>query len=238
MEPHKSFKGSFLYDVTSTGDGVVAVGCRGDFHCRQGRVWTSKDGLDWKLSQKVPMAPFAVAANGDMLAAGGIDDAVTLGVGRAVIVTKGESGWGITDALGKRKSQVNGAAAYGDGVVMAGWQWRANADAPKSALFVSPGGQTWDVVSPGALKGFSASDVDASGDLILVGGVRFDTALGSSTPVALWTRDLEAFERAEFPDDLSADLDLTGIAISDDGAMAFATGHEGYRPVIWYSELE
>ena len=238
VKSHKSFTGSVMYDVTSAAGRVVAVGCKADFHCREGRVWTSSDGTGWQVAETLPMAPFAVAANGGLVAAGGIDDAVTLGAGQAMIAAKGDRGWGVTDSLGKPKSQMNGVAAHGDGFVMAGWQSRPNGGATKAALFVSLDGQTWDLVTNRKFRKVSAADVDASGDLVLVGGTSFDPAVGT-TPTVLWTRDLETFKRAAFPKDLDLDgLDLSATAISDDGTLALAAGANGYEPAIWYSELE
>lgn len=231
-----SFEGSVMYDVAATPDGVVAVGCKAGFHCEVGRTWTSTDGMTWELASEVPMAPFAAASSGKFVVAGGVDDAIDYGNGRAVLASSGDGAqWGITDPLSEPQSSISDIAVRGDTFLATGSWWPDGAGQPTAGLFTSTDGGVWGPVESDKLKGLSATAIGSSDDLSLIAGLRDR----GSTPAVIWSNDLETFKRGKFAGDLSkANADVIGATVDGEGALAFVTGAEEYRPAIWVSDLK
>ncbi len=236
----QSFSSSIMFDVAATTQGVVAVGCKADSEsqCTQGQAWSSTDGLGWTPTSQVPIVPYTVSVNGDVVVAGGTDDTVTASGGRAVIANLDGEHWIKSDSLGKPSSQISGSSQIGDGFALAGWQRDPDGGSLRAVIFISADGATWDRVTAPRFRRMLAQGLDASGDLVLVVGIRPSADIGAP-PVALWSRDLQHFRESRFPDDLNGDgLELIGAKIPVGGTLAFVVGADGYHPAIWFSELD
>lgn len=236
-----TFLGAIMYDVATTADGVVAAGCRADFHCQpgHGRAWRSADGREWELLADAPLAPFAVEVLDDALVVGGTDDAMSLGGGQAVLGRTADGmSWGVTDPLSGPISQITDLTQHGDGLLAAGWSRPREDEQLAAAIFSTPDGVAWERTDDKAFQDVYANAVSSHGDLVLVFGVSLDPRKGTR-PIALWSHEPDAYRKAGFPKDIDREgLDIAGGRLSDDGTLAFATGGESYRPMIWVSRIE
>lgn len=240
VPPHESFAEAIMYDVATTADGVIAVGCEATSasECSSGRAWTSTDGIDWALADASPILPFTVSANGGTVASGGTSDQSSPTNGRAVVAVRDGEGWSASDPLDRRQSQIVGSSSMGDGFAMAGYRLDPDGAFPRATIFVSPDGDTWDRVTAPRFRRMLLQGLATSGDLALITGIRPSGDIGYP-PVALWSRDMKRFRESRFPDDVSgAGLELVQPMISGDGSMAIVVGAYEQRPWIWYSQLE
>ena len=230
----ESFPSAMMWDITSTPDGVAAVGCEAGFHCMVGRVWTSVDGFTWELTDDIPMAPYDIAANtaGDLVISGE-DDGFDLINGRASAAASAED-WTVR-TFATPDSQVHGAAPYGDGFLLASTMVDATngGGVNASALQTSPDGIDWENLQPDALAQVYLYDVDAVDDLaVLVGQDR--SHKNKWPPFITWTRDLESFEPLKLPRKLKVnDFYGVNVRLTDAGERLFVFGAYAGRPAIW-----